>query len=937
MDTTEEESGLFRSITAGNLSEDQWQMFKKLQKLNRNYVATADDENEDKDDGSDFDDVDEMLEGDVEEEEEDEEVEAEAASAADVAEALAMPGTSSSSAVASTSDPKTAKKQLQASVLTRRYIRGEITFTEFTELVERSNEEQDNNSELEDSMEQSNEMDDDDGDEDFELKQKTKARRTPKKSAKKSAEISSPVKSPTLQDKEFQEELQKAKKRNRCRHNRLPRDLQGLVGEANLRFAQGDHEVAIKMCMDVIVLAPLCPEPFQTLGMIYEELGDKEKLLQFSLISAHLSPNDAEEWVRLAEMSIECDDLKQAITCYGRAIRCEPENLDLMWSRCKLYEQLGETRRLVEQLEQILGMLKEGDGDTYLRVARGLTRVLHDDNQLEKATLAMEDAFRKHPASISSEDINILVELQMKRNILETSIKILCEHCAITFQPENVLADMDDTEIMVLLGHSESCTVPESVPVDLTVKLIICLIRLDVNRLCTGILELLLKENPEEVGDLYLDVAEAYMDMSLHADAAPLLETLVKTERYELAAVWLRYGECLNVLGRLEEAVDAYRRVVALAPAHLVARMTLSGLLQQIGKTEDALTVLEQDEDNAEAQLEPQLLLHRCNLLYSRGLFDEFLRVSKLLHSSHIKWPTSKIQISDRIAAVSSHRLRSMKNKRDEVSRFSNNGLDPSELWANYHKMCQKLLDLKRFDELQVAGVMSITSTCFTRDSNILQECDVLRLLACYFSGSHEDAYRLMRFTIFKNMNSNRVWVLFNLIVSTMKDLRHNRFCLRLLYKHPNHLALGMLNGHNALVSGSYKHSLGEYMAVLKMTPDDPLINLCVGLIFIHMTCQKFTGKKQALIVQACVFLNRYLELRGETQESYYNLGRAMHQINFLHSAEHYYLKALECEVPIDERRFDLRSEIAFNLALIYRVSKANHLSHIYMDKYCII
>ena len=50
--------------------------------------------------------------------------------------------------------------------------------------------------------------------------------------------------------------------------------------------------------------------------MIYEDQGDMEKSLQFELIAAHLNPSDTEEWVRLAEMSLEQDNIKQAIFCY---------------------------------------------------------------------------------------------------------------------------------------------------------------------------------------------------------------------------------------------------------------------------------------------------------------------------------------------------------------------------------------------------------------------------------------------------------------------------------------------------------------------------------------------------------------------------------------------------------------------------------------------
>ncbi len=52
------------------------------------------------------------------------------------------------------------------------------------------------------------------------------------------------------------------------------------MGEANMKFARGENEEAVKMCMEVIRLVPTAPEPFQTLGMLYEELGDTEKALQ---------------------------------------------------------------------------------------------------------------------------------------------------------------------------------------------------------------------------------------------------------------------------------------------------------------------------------------------------------------------------------------------------------------------------------------------------------------------------------------------------------------------------------------------------------------------------------------------------------------------------------------------------------------------------------
>lgn len=91
------------------------------------------------------------------------------------------------------------------------------------------------------------------------------------------------------------------------------------MGEANLRFIRGDRETAIRMCMEVIRQDPTAPEPFQTLSNLYEDSGeDQEKCLQFALIAAHLSPQDPEEWARLADMSLEQEDVRQAAACYKK-------------------------------------------------------------------------------------------------------------------------------------------------------------------------------------------------------------------------------------------------------------------------------------------------------------------------------------------------------------------------------------------------------------------------------------------------------------------------------------------------------------------------------------------------------------------------------------------------------------------------------------------
>lgn len=55
-----------------------------------------------------------------------------------------------------------------------------------------------------------------------------------------------------------------------------------------------------------------------------------------------------------------------------------------------------------------------------------------------------------------------------------------------------------------------------------------------------------MEQSPEEVGDLYLDVAEAYLDQGEYLSALPLLSVLVISDKYNLAVVWLRHAGKTN-------------------------------------------------------------------------------------------------------------------------------------------------------------------------------------------------------------------------------------------------------------------------------------------------------------------------------------------------------------------------------------------------------
>ncbi|XP_076043588.1 general transcription factor 3C polypeptide 3 isoform X2 [Oratosquilla oratoria] len=730
----------------------------------------------------------------------------------------------------------------------------------------------------------------------------------------------------------------------RKRRRRLPAALQGLMGEANLRYARREYDEAIKMCMEVIRQFSHSPEPYQTLGMIYEEEKMVSKSLQFLLIAAFLSPN-AEEWEKLADLSFHQGDIRQAVSCWSRAIKANPQNLHYHWARCDLLEQLGEKTKALKGYSHMLKYLRADQGQDGLKLAKEIAKIHYENKDVHLAREAMETAFKKYPSYVMHEDINLMLEVLLHQKEYLRCIQVMVQHCVVKLvHKENSEEEFSQRPLEEQITTAADCFIPPDLPIDLRTKLTVALIHQGAFDLVLPLVELLMNESEDEFGDLYLDVGEAYMSVGKPEYALPLLEPLIHSQQYNVAAVWLQYGECLNAVDQLKEAADAYDQVVRLAPQHAEARLTLSSILQSLGRLDEAMLILNQESDSE--PLDSHVLYQRCKILLDQSLINDYINAAKLLFRRHFV----HIRNRDEAEAILSNKklnnkheaikeLRRSKNEplEDQGPTYTGNDVPIDDQWELFRNVCTILHELGRYEELERMTFSALGSKEFMRDKDRAREVEFMCLLSCIYNDSSYFAYNIMRELVIKNPENQRCWNLLNLIISKADDFRHNRFLLRLTHKHPDLVSLGLLNGHNCLVAGTYKYSLAEYTQAFKQDPKNPLIPLMLGLSFTHMACQKFSGKKHSLVVQACAFLNTYVELRGECQESFYNLGRAMHQLNLLPQAIFYYKKALD-STPPDTGPYgpdlDLSKEIAYNLALIYQSSGSQNLARMYLYKY---
>jgi general transcription factor 3C polypeptide 3 (transcription factor C subunit 4) len=105
------------------------------------------------------------------------------------------------------------------------------------------------------------------------------------------------------------------------------------------------------------------------------------------------------------------------------------------------------------------------------------------------------------------------------------------------------------------------------------------------------------------------------------------------------------------------------------------------------------------------------------------------------------------------------------------------------------------------------------------------------------------------------------------------------------------------------------------------------MINLNIGLAYIHFALKRQAENRQHLILQGMTFLFAYYDSRKqsprieERQEADYNIARAYHMLGLSHLAILYYTRVLkkdpDSEGPLRE---DLILDASHNLQLIYGI-----------------
>ncbi|EDO04502.1 hypothetical protein SS1G_06985 [Sclerotinia sclerotiorum 1980 UF-70] len=140
-------------------------------------------------------------------------------------------------------------------------------------------------------------------------------------------------------------------------------------------------------------------------------------------------------------------------------------------------------------------------------------------------------------------------------------------------------------------------------------------------------------------------------------------------------------------------------------------------------------------------------------------------------------------------------------------------------------------------------------------------------------------------------------------------------------------VALLMLYGHILYSGTSYAYSLNYFLRAYALDPNNAIINLNIGLAYVHHSLKRQADNRQFMILQGLTFLFDYYNSRKqsaaveERQEAHYNLARVYHMLGVSHLAIKYYLRVLNETKDHESTREDITIDTAHNLKILCMIT----------------
>lgn len=766
----------------------------------------------------------------------------------------------------------------------------------------------------------------------------------------------------------------------------MPEMAKDLLGKGNTCFFQGQYDEAEAKFMSCIRIAPEFPDAYSSLSSLFAERGDHTKAMNFLMVAAHLTKKDPQIWKDAAVMSKSQGALRQAVYCLNNVIRREKNDLEWRYERGLILRDLNMDKKALEDL--MYYHERRPDDPENIKT---ITRLLYSMDRLDEARTAIQSYIESYPDSTDLTHINLLSELYMHPDIRDWSA---------------LLSLMEKTRQIRWAD-------PEDMPTELESKEAIAYAHLGDVQKASAISQKLLEKPVDVFPDVFMYVASEFEALKMYDHAVAFLEKLACEAHASDMDVWERYADaCQQAEGNIQGAIKASKKVaqnVSRENAYFIdAIIRLADLLLGNGQIEEAKAALEElrfvDPFPAGVLTIPDeiytarsrvLKACECDDLYSMLFYEPVLKSLKLIfQTSDQTERKGRKKVGDGEVGNDLFVWESSQEKRRKKAKQQDGGIDePSVFDADVEESHENIPVLSNpFKDNKCFDVVAHLIKVLLRQDEIEKAHDVCDLAVNVLSKKHPNKDRRDRIKMYladcqcrmgelssalKHIkapadhwpDSVDVWNIFTKITLGVGGVRQtSKYISNMRRKHPQSLALALLNGHVFLQSRQYAAALGEYFDAHRMRPSEAIVKLCISNLFVNYACATKKDRDMALL-HAFAWMQEYAALRKNPIEYAYNAGRIAHHFSLLHLAVPLYKEALmhhdhanlasdmeqlEIErnafnnghisrisynieaVSLDPKKPDLSRESAFNLSLVLRESGAHELAKKCMKKYLV-
>ncbi|XP_028557053.1 general transcription factor 3C polypeptide 3 [Dendrobium catenatum] len=408
----------------------------------------------------------------------------------------------------------------------------------------------------------------------------------------------------------FRRRASSAKKRGRKKgsRNKLSPEVNIKIGDATLHYASGNYSEAIPILEEVVQLAPNLPDSYFILGLIYDAMNDRKKALNFHMIAAHLSPKDVTLWKKLVAWSIEQKNFGQVRYCLSKAIAADPKDIGLRFNRALLYFELGEYQKAADSCNQIVSLYPAN-----VEARKMASKMYQKCGQLEKAIGVLEDYVNDYPFEDDISIFDQLISLNMENSSYDKAVQLI-EKAKSAFGPDKEL------------------------PLCLKARNAICHAHLGNMEIAKDFLQDLRIGNFEDHYDLVNEVANTFQTLGQYHYALNLYFILSRTFDNEKATLNLNIGQCYASLSERGKAIPFYYKALSKLEDDIDARITLSFLLIDEGKDDEAISLLSplkcsstiSDVSSTFSKpwwLSEKVKMQLAKIYHSKGRLEEFVDV----------------------------------------------------------------------------------------------------------------------------------------------------------------------------------------------------------------------------------------------------------------------------------------------------------------------